>query len=403
LGKKYKKEDYIKSNDIVEVWFDSGATHSYVLEKRKDLTWPASMYLEGSDQHRGWFHSSLLESCGTRGKAPFKSILTHGFVVDGKGLKMSKSTGNIIAPEDVLKRYGADILRTWVAASDYSEDLRLDYSILEQHAESYRKIRNTFRFLLGNLKDQKMNFDLKSKEINNWPELERYMLHQIFVLDKRFEKYFKEYNFHKLYKELLNFCSLDLSAFYFDIRKDILYCDDLKSPKRIICINLLTLILDILLKWLAPILSFTTEEIFQIVNVQKKSSIHLETFPKIPPAWENQKLFEKWEKLKIVRNVTNAAIEVKRSSKDIGSSLEADIEVYLGEEYLKLAKDINLSEFFITSHAKAKSMVNSDKFFKIEGVEDIAVSVKKAEGEKCSRCWKILGNPCERCGGVLKN
>ena len=303
LGKKYKKEDYIKSNDIVEVWFDSGATHSYVLEKRKDLTWPASMYLEGSDQHRGWFHSSLLESCGTRGKAPFKSILTHGFVVDGKGLKMSKSTGNIIAPEDVLKKYGADILRTWVAASDYAEDLRLDYSILEQHAESYRKIRNTFRFLLGNLKDKRIDFNLNSKEIEKWPELERYILHQIFELNKNFKKHFREYNFHKLYKELMNFCSLDLSAFYFDIRKDVLYCDDLKSKKRKICTNLLGLTLDILLKWFAPILSFTTEEIFQIVNVGKNSSIHLENFPKIPTNWENKKLHEKWEKLKIIRNV----------------------------------------------------------------------------------------------------
>jgi len=402
LGKKYKKDDYNKSNDIVEVWFDSGATHSYVLEKRKDLQWPASMYLEGSDQHRGWFHSSLLESCGTRGKAPFKSILTHGFVVDGKGLKMSKSTGNIISPEDILKKYGADILRAWVAASDYSEDLRLDYSILEQHAESYRKIRNTFRFLLGNLKDQKVTFDLKSKEIEKWPELELYMLHQIFMLDKSFKKYLKEYNFHKLYKELLNFCSLDLSAFYFDIRKDVLYCDDLKSPNRQICINFLSLTLDILLKWFAPILSFTTEEIFQILNKEKKSSIHLENFPEIPSKWENKNIFEKWEKLKIVRNVTNAAIEIKRTNKDIGSSLEADVDVYLGEQYLKLVKDINLSEFFITSNATAKNMTNGDKFFKIEGVDDIAVSVKKAEGEKCSRCWKILGNPCERCSSLLK-
>jgi len=403
LGKKYKKEDYIKSNDIVEVWFDSGATHSYVLEKRKDLTWPASMYLEGSDQHRGWFHSSLLESCGTRGKAPFKSILTHGFVDDGKGLKMSKSTGNVIAPEDVLKKYGADILRTWVAASDDSEDLRQDHSILEQHAESYRKIRNTFRFLLGNLKDKKMNFDLKSKEINNWPELERYMLHQIFVLDKSFEKYFKEYNFHKLYKELLNFCSLDLSAFYFDIRKDILYCDELKSPKRIMCINLLELVLDILLKWFAPILSFTTEEIFQIINVQKKSSIHLENFPKIPSTWENQKLFEKWEKLKILRNVANAAIEVKRSSKEIGSSLEANIEIYLGKEYLDLVKGIDLSEYFITSKVLAKPTVEDDKLFKLDEVENVKVLATKAKGKKCSRCWKILENPCQRNNCGLKN
>ncbi len=398
LGKKYKKEEYIKSNDIVEVWFDSGATHSYVLEKRKDLTWPASMYLEGSDQHRGWFHSSLLESCGTRGKAPFKSILTHGFVVDGKGLKMSKSTGNIISPEDILKKYGADILRTWVTASDYAEDLKLDYSILEQHAESYRKIRNTFRFLLGNLKDKKNNFDLNSKEIKQWPELERFILHQIFMLNKNFEAYFKEYNFHKLYKELANFCSLELSAFYFDIRKDTLYCDDLSSTKRQACINLLGLVLDILLKWFAPILSFTTEEIYQIIYQDKNSSIHLQSFPKIPANWKNEELFEKWEKFKTIRKVVNAAIEVKRGSKDIGSSLEADVEVYLKEDYLKLVKDFDLPENFITSKAIAKRFTKEDKnFFKLNEVENINVLVKKAEGKKCPRCWKIFPGPCARC------
>jgi len=399
LGKKYKKDDYIKSNDIVEVWFDSGATHSYVLEKRKDLTWPASMYLEGSDQHRGWFHSSLLESCGTRGKAPFKSILTHGFVVDGKGLKMSKSTGNIIAPEDVLKKYGADILRTWVAASDYAEDLKLDYSILEQHAESYRKIRNTFRFLLGNLKDNRNNFDLNSKEIEKWPELERLMLHQIFILNENFETYFKEYNFHKLYKELANFCSLELSAFYFDIRKDTLYCDDVLSTKRHTCINLLGLILDVLLKWFAPILSFTTEEIFQIINQGQNSSIHLQVFPKIPKSWKNEKLFEKWSQFKTIRKVVNAAIEIKRSKKDIGSSLEADVEVYLQDEYLKVVKDFDLSENFITSKAVAKKFVkDNNNLFKLDGIENINVLVKKAEGKKCPRCWKIFPGPCARCG-----
>ena len=397
LGKKYKKEDYVKSTDIVEVWFDSGASHSYVLEKRKDLTWPASMYLEGSDQHRGWFHSSLLESCGTRGRAPYNSILTHGFVVDGKGLKMSKSTGNVIAPEEVLKKYGADILRTWVAASDYTEDLKLDRSILEQHAESYRKIRNTFRFLLGNLKDQKIDFDFNSKEISQWPELELYMLHKVFELNKKFQIYFKEYNFHKLYKELVNFCSLELSAFYFDIRKDSLYCDDLLSKKRSACINLLSLILDMLLKWFAPILSFTTEEIFQIINKEKNSSIHLENFPKIPDRWENKKLFEKWEKFKTVKKVVNAAMEIKRSSKDIGSSLEADIKIYLSEEYLNLAKDLNLSEYFITSKAELKKMSDDKNLFKLDEIENIKVLVKKAEGEKCSRCWKIFPNPCARC------
>ena len=403
LGKKYKKEEYIKSNDIVEVWFDSGATHSYVLEKRKDLHWPASMYLEGSDQHRGWFHSSLLESCGTRGKAPFESILTHGFVVDGKGLKMSKSTGNIIAPEDILKKYGADILRTWVAASDYAEDLKLDYSILEQHAESYRKIRNTFRFLLGNLKDKKSNFDLDSKEIEKWPELERLILHQIFLLNRNFETYFKEYNFHKLYKELANFCSLELSAFYFDIRKDALYCDEINSTRRQACINLLHISLDILLKCFSPILAFTTEEIYQILNKEENTSVHLQSFPKIPLYWKNEKLFEKWNKLKKIRNVVNASIEVKRSSKEIGSSLEADVEIYLGKEYIKLIEDINMSEYFITSKVTVKDIIKKDNLFKLDEVENVGVLVKKAEGKKCSRCWKILKNKCERKNCGLKN
>ena len=401
LGKKYKKEDYIKTNDIVEVWFDSGASHSYVLENRKDLMWPASMYLEGSDQHRGWFHSSLLESCGTRGIAPYKSILTHGFVVDGKGLKMSKSTGNVIAPEEILKKYGADILRIWVAASDYSEDLKLDHSILEQHAESYRKIRNTFRFLLGNLKDEKNSFDINSKDIEKWPELERLMLHQIFLLDQKFKKYFKEYNFHKLYKELINFCSLELSAFYFDIRKDILYCDDTASTNRQACINLLGIILDILLKWFAPVLSFTTEEIYQIVNSKENSSIHLQSFPKIPETWKNNELFEKWNNFKVIRKVVNAAIEEKRTTKEIGSSLEADVKVYLSEENLKVVKNFNLSENFITSKAEAQKMDSSSNLFKLNDEENVKVLVKKAAGEKCPRCWKIFPHPCKRCNQTV--
>ena len=248
-----------------------------------------------------------------------------------------------------------------------------------------------------------MNFDLKSKEIEKWPELERYILHKIFVLNKNFEKYFKEYNFHKLYRELLNFCSLDLSAFYFDIRKDTLYCDEIKSSKRQICINLLGLILDMLLKWFAPILSFTTEEIYQIINQGKNTSIHLQTFPNIPSKWKNESLFKKWDKLKLVRNVTNAAIEIKRSNKDIGSSLEADVQLYLDKEYLILVKDVNLPEYFITSRAEAKPIVNDDKLFKLEGVDNIKVSVKKAKGKKCSRCWKILEAPCERSNCGLKN
>ena len=256
---------------------------------------------------------------------------------------------------------------------------------------------------MGNLRDQKINFDLNSKEIGKWPELERFMLHQIFVLNKNFEKYFKEYNFHKLYKELLNFCSLDLSAFYFDIRKDILYCDDIKSFKRKACINLLGLILDILLKWFAPILSFTTEEVFQILNREKNTSIHLEAFPDVPSKWENAKLFQKWNELKKIRDVANAAIEVKRSNKDIGSSLEAEVQIYLSKEYLELVKDVDLSEYFITSKVEAKTTINDDKLFQLDDVGNVKVLVKKAKGNKCSRCWKILQNPCERSNCGLKN
>ena len=228
LGDKYKAKDFVKLKDIVEVWFDSGSTHSFVLEKRGDLKWPASMYLEGSDQHRGWFHSSLLESCGTRGRARFESILSHGFVMDGKGLKMSKSLGNQIFPEDILKKYGADILRVWVTASDYSEDLRIDYSILEQHAEAYRKIRNTFRYLMGNINDNYSEQEYANIDISKLPELEKLMLHKLYILNEKFKANFREYNFHVLYKELLYFCTVDLSSFYFDIRKDTLYCDKKK-------------------------------------------------------------------------------------------------------------------------------------------------------------------------------
>ncbi len=398
LGKKYNKEDFIKSNDIVEVWFDSGSTHTFVLEKRKDLKWPASMYLEGSDQHRGWFHSSLLESCGTRKRAPYESVLSHGFVVDGKGLKMSKSTGNVISPNDILQKYGADILRVWASASDYAEDLRIDFNILDQHAESYRKIRNTFRFLLGNLQDKKTDLDFTNLDISNWPELEIYMLHQIYELDKKIKNYFKEYSFHKLYKELLQFCSQDLSAFYFDIRKDALYCEPVNSKIRKASIKFLNITLDILLRWFAPIISFTTEEIYKIIYNNEKS-IHLENFSTIPDKWLNKNLGNKWNQLKLVRQVCNVAIEVKRTNKELGSSLEADLEIFLDKKYLDLVKNIDLSEFCITSKAKAQ-ILNGQKdleLFKLENIQGIGVLVKKAVGNKCPRCWKIFEESCNRC------
>ena len=389
LGNKYNAKDFDKLSDIVEVWFDSGSTHSFVLEKRKDLKWPASMYLEGSDQHRGWFHSSLLESCGTRGKAPFESILSHGFVVDGKGLKMSKSSGNTILPEDILKKYGADILRIWVAASNYAEDLRIDHSILEQHAEAYRKIRNTFRYLLGNLNDKVQFNDFETINVKNFPELEKYILNKIFNLDQKFQKHFKSYTFHNLYKELLNFCTVDLSAFYFDIRKDTLYCDTIDSQKRKASISTLNIIANCLIKWFAPILTFTCEEIYKIIN-KDGISIHLEKFPKIPENWKNLSLNEKWEDLIKIRDKCNVSIEEKRSEKIIGSSLEAEIDLSLNEKLFEKFKEFDFEELLITSKVNLKC----DK--KIE--KDLVAKTKKAQGKKCPVCWKIRPNNCERHG-----
>ena len=385
LGQKYKAEDYNKISDIVEVWFDSGCTHSFVLEKRDDLQWPASMYLEGSDQHRGWFHSSLLESCGTRGRAPYESILSHGFVVDGKGLKMSKSLGNVMAPEDILKKYGADILRIWVASSNYEEDLRIDYSILDQHADSYRKIRNTFRYLLGNLNDELKIIDKDNLDLNQLPELEQYMLHKIYNINEKFKKYFKFYDFHNLYKELLNFCTVELSAFYFDIRKDSLYCDSKKSKKRQDCIIVLNIILESLIKWFAPILSFTTEEIFKLIN-KDKASVHLEKFIEFPKKFENKELNEKWIGLKKIRDICNISIEAKRASKEIGSSLEASLNIKLNKNFYKISNNIDLSELCITSSVKIE---------KTDSEEVIAIATK-AEGDKCPVCWKISKDKCKR-------
>ena len=328
LGKKYNENDFYQTTDIVEVWFDSGSTHSFVLEQRDDLKWPASLYLEGSDQHRGWFHSSLLESCGTRGEAPFEAILSHGFVVDGKGLKMSKSLGNVISPEEILKKYGADILRIWVAASNYAEDLRIDHKILEQHADAYRKLRNTFRYLLGNLNDELSEIDLDKIKVDTLPELEQLMLHKLYNLNESFMKHFNSYNIHLIYKELLNFCTVDLSSFYFDIRKDTLYCDEKNSKKRKDCQLLLNIILDSLLKWFAPILSFTTEEIFKLVNKNdSEKSIHLKKLNVFPQSWHNTKLEQNWQRIIDIRNEVNSSIETMRAEKIIGSSLEANIEI----------------------------------------------------------------------------
>jgi len=314
-----------------------------------------------------------------------ESILSHGFVVDGKGLKMSKSLGNVIAPEDILKKYGADILRIWVAASNYAEDLRIDYSILDQHSESYRKIRNTFRYLLGNVNDKFEDVNLDKINIKSLPELERFMLNKIYLLNEKFETCFQKYDFHNLYKELLNFCTVDLSAFYFDIRKDTLYCDSINSEKRKSCVMILNILLKSLLRWFAPILSFTTEEIYQLISKNNKS-IHLEKFLKFPEKFKDEKLVVKWSELIKIRDVCNISIEEKRASKEIGSSLEAELNIKLNEKYKDMITNIDLSELCIVS----KTHLYFDE------ASDILVETNKALGDKCPVCWKISVEPCER-------
>ena len=356
LSPDYDAEEYEQVRDVVEVWFDSGSTHSYVLEKREDLQWPASMYLEGSDQHRGWFHSSLLESCGTRGRAPFESILSHGFVVDGKGRKMSKSIGNVISPDEIINKYGADILRIWVVASDYSEDLKIDNQIINYQIDSYRKIRNTIRFLLGNLND----FDPKEMvKADEMPDLEKYMLSKISYLNEDLKILVSKHDYHGIYVKLLNFCRLDLSAFNFDIRKDSLYCDDINSQKRKSVSACLHTLFNFLTKWLSPIISFTAEEAWLTRKNNNESSILMQTIKDDDFSFKANELDEAFNELKRIRKCVTAALELKRNEKIIGSSLQAKVTLYITAESKKILEGIKLAEMCIVSQVELKDI--SDK------------------------------------------
>ncbi len=397
LGPDYSINDYEQVKDVVEVWFDSGSTHAFCLEQRPDLKWPASMYLEGSDQHRGWFHSSLLESSGTRGQAPYESVLTHGFVVDGKGRKMSKSLGNVISPDDILKEYGVDILRLWVVASDYYDDLKLDKSILQSQAESYRRIRNTFRFLIGNLNNFNENEIVNAKE---FPELERYLLHRLWEVDQKVKLCVKSFNFHLMFTTLLNFCSNDLSSFYFDIRKDVIYCDSNVSLKRRSSRSLLKIIFDHLVRWFAPSISFTTEEAWKAMgNIH---SIHLEDFMVCDNTYENKQINNKWQYVKNIRKVATGSIEKIREEKVIRSSLEAHLAIYVSKEIYEIVKDVKFDEITITSSFELHQINEESKGFSIDDLPNIKVHSSKVNGHKCQRCWKyenqLVNNEiCQRC------
>jgi len=398
LAPEYDITDFEQVKDVVEVWFDSGSTHTFVLEQRPELKWPASLYLEGSDQHRGWFHSSLLESSGTRGRAPYEAVLTHGFVLDEQGRKMSKSVGNVTSPLKVADQQGIDILRLWVVASDYSEDLKIGPEILKYQADAYRRFRNTLRFVLGNLHD----FDeSKAVPLADMPELERWVLHRLSEMDELVRAATEVYDFHKIYQSLHNFCAIDLSALYFDVRKDTLYCDPADGMNGRASRTVLAEVLRSLTTWIAPFLSFTAEEVWQVRKADEaahgvtsslvpEESVHLALYPDLPTDWRNEALGEKWSSLWDIRRVITGAIEPLRAAKEIGSSLQAKPSVYLSEDKMALVEGLDLAELSITSDLSVEQGDGPEDAFRSSEVDGVYVVIGLADGGKCERCWKIM-------------
>jgi len=407
LGNEYDAADYEQVTDILDVWFDSGSTHAFCLEQRPDLKWPASLYLEGSDQHRGWFHSSLLESCGTRGRAPYEAVLTHGFVMDGEGRKMSKSLGNVVAPQKVIEQYGADILRLWVVSADYGEDLRISDEILKYQADSYRRLRNTLRYLLGNL----AGFDEAERlPVAEMPELERWVLHRLWELDRSVRQGIEDYDFHAIFVALHNFCATDLSAFYFDIRKDALYCDAAGWTRRRATRTVLDALFSCLTAWLAPILCFTAEEAWLARFPGEGESVHRRLFPEIPADWRDEALAAKWQKVRRVRRVVTGALEVERRDKRIGASLQAHPIVHATAADIAAFDGLDLAEIAITSGATLTSDPAPADAWRLDDIKDVAVVVKLADGQRCERCWMVLEevgadptvpDTCHRCARAV--
>ncbi|CAN7182279.1 isoleucine--tRNA ligase [Neorhizobium tomejilense] len=378
-------EGWTQVRDILDVWFDSGSTHTFTLEDRPDLKWPADVYLEGSDQHRGWFHSSLLESAATRGRAPYDTVVTHGFTMDEKGQKMSKSLGNVVAPQDVMKDAGADILRLWVMTTDYWEDQRLGKTIIQTNVDAYRKLRNTIRWMLGTLAHD------EGEEIAyaDLPELEKLMLHRLAELDKLVREGYDAFEFKKIARALIDFSNIELSAFYFDIRKDALYCDAPSSLRRRAALAVIRKIFDCTVTWLAPMLPFTTEESWLSRN-PNAVSIHLEQFPTVPAEWKNEAVAEKWARIRKVRSVVTGALEIERKDKRIGSSLEAAPVVYVNDpELLKALEGQEFEETCITSGIAIVAGEGPESAFRLPEVQGVAVDPKLAEGTKCARSWRV--------------
>ena len=404
LGPDRDPADYEMVNDILDVWFDSGSTHSFVLDCDETQRWPADLYLEGSDQHRGWFHSSLLESCGTRGRAPYNAVLTHGFVLDADGRKMSKSLGNVVAPQQLIADNGADILRLWSVLSVYTDDLRIGPEIIKGLVDSYRRLRNTLRYLLGNL----AGFEESERAAPaDMPELERWVLHRLVELDALRVEAFKDYEFHRFYAALHTFCGNELSAFYFDVRKDSLYCDGIGNVRRRAARTVLDIVFEHLVTWLAPACAFTAEEAWLSRYPSDDDSVHLRTFPETPEAWRDDALAERWRRLRAIRRVVTGALEVERREKRIGSSLQAHPVVHVGEVDAVLLADVDLAELAITSQITVTTDAAPADVFTMAEEPGIAVVVGAADGDKCERCWRQLHEVsfetglCGRCDAVV--
>jgi isoleucyl-tRNA synthetase len=371
--------------DILDVWFDSGSTHTFTLEDRPDLKWPADVYLEGSDQHRGWFHSSLLESCGTRGRAPYDTVVTHGFTMDEDGRKMSKSLGNTVVPQDVIKQSGADILRLWVVTTDYWEDQRLGKNVLQTNVDAYRKVRNTIRWMLGTLAHDEGD----SVPLEAMPELERLMLHRLAELDETVRSGYDAFEFKRVTRALIDFMVVELSAFYFDIRKDALYCDAPSSVRRKAAVEVVRHLFDCLAKWWAPMLPFTMEEAW-LDRHPGAQSVHLEQFAAIPAGWRDEALAEKWRKVRLVRRVVTGALEIERAKKAIGSSLEAAPVVHVTDpELLAALGGLDLAEIAITSEIAVTAEPAPAGAFALDDVNGVAVVPGLATGIKCARSWRL--------------
>lgn len=380
---------FIKETDILDVWFDSGVSHAAVLEERPNLRWPADLYLEGSDQHRGWFHSSLLEAVGTRDHAPYKSVLTHGFVVDAHGKKMSKSVGNIVAPKEVIDKYGAEILRLWVSASDYRDDIRISENILKQLSDAYRRIRNTCRFMLGNLFDYDPKKDFAVYE--SMLDIDKFALHRLQEIIERTRNAYDSYDFHIIYHTLHNYCALDLSAFYLDILKDRLYTSPPESSARRSAQTVLYIILDSIVRLMAPVLSFTSEEIWNFMPGYKgkETSIHLASLPDVKEEWKDSNLAKKWHKILEVRGEVTKALEKARVDKLIGHPLDASVTISANEElYNNLHPYIDdLRSIFITSETYLIKDESLSDAYESDEIEGLSILVRPATGDKCERCW----------------